>query len=42
MILDDGSLSCSAPRLWNALPQTASDAVFLNAFKKNLKAYIFN
>ena len=30
----DGSFSCSAPRLWNALPQTARDAGSLNAFKK--------
>lgn len=34
----DGSFSCSAPRLWNALPQTIKNAVSLSSFKNNLRA----
>lgn len=36
--LYDGSFSCSAPRLWNALPQTITNAGSLSAFKQSLKA----
>ena len=35
----DGSFSCSAPRLWNTLPQTAGS---LNVFKKNIKAHLLH
>ena len=35
--LYSGSFSCSAPRLWNALPQYVREAGPLNSFKKNLK-----
>ena len=36
----EGSFSCSAPRLWNALPQNIRNAGSLNVFKKNLKTYL--
>lgn len=36
--LYSASFSCSAPRLWNALPQTVKEAGSLNSFKKSLKA----
>ena len=32
-----GSFTCSAPRLWNALPQSVREAGSLDSFKKNLK-----
>ena len=35
--LYSGSFSCSAPRLWNALPQSVREAGSLDSFKKNLK-----
>ena len=35
--LYSGSFSCSAPRLWNALPQCVREAGSLDSFKKNLK-----
>ena len=38
--LCDGSFSCSAPWLWNALPQTTRDANSLNGFKNSLKTYL--
>ena len=38
--LYSGSLSCSAPRLWNALPQSVRDAGSLNSFKKSLKTIL--
>ena len=34
--LYSGSFSCSAPRLWNALPQCVREAGSLDSFKKNL------
>ena len=36
----DGSFSCSAPRLWNSLPQKIKTAGSLNVFKKNIKAHL--
>ena len=36
--LFDGSFSCSAPRLWNALPQTVKTSGSLSTFKQSLKA----
>ena len=38
----DGSFSCSAPRLWNTLPQTFRNAGSLNVFKKNIKAHLLH
>ena len=38
--LCDGIFSCSAPRLWNALPRSTREANSLNAFKNNLKSYL--
>ena len=38
----DGSFSCSAPRLWNTLPQTVRNAGSLNVFKKNIKAHLLH
>ena len=35
--LYDGSFSCSAPRLWNALPQTVINASSLSTLKQSLK-----
>ena len=35
--LYDSSFSCSAPRLWNALPQTVTNASSLSTFKQSLK-----
>ena len=32
-----GSFSCSVPKLWNALPQTARDSDSLITFKKRIK-----
>ena len=32
-----GSFSCSAPRLWNSLPQTVRNSESLNVFKSNVK-----
>ena len=36
--LFDGSFSCSAQRLWNALPQTVKTSGSLSTFKQSLKA----
>ena len=36
--LYNGSFSCSAPRLWNTLPQTVKNAGSLLTFKQSLKA----
>ena len=36
--LFDGFFSCSAPRLWNALPQTVKTSGSLSIFKQSLKA----
>ena len=33
-----GSFSCSAPKLWNALPQTVKTSRSLSTFKQSLKA----
>lgn len=38
--LYDGSFSCSAPKLWNSLPNSVRSATSLNVFKKSLKEYI--
>ena len=35
--LYDSSFSCSAPRLWNTLPQTVTNASSLSTFKQSLK-----
>lgn len=35
--LYDGSFSCSAPRLWNALPQTVKTSGTLSSFKQSLR-----
>ena len=37
---DRGS-SVSAPKLWNDIPETIKCSVDLNAFKRNLKTYLF-
>lgn len=36
--LYNGAFSCSAPRLWNSLPQEARSSESLNSFKKCLKS----
>ena len=36
----DNSFTCSAPKLWNALPQTVRDAESLLTFKKHLKSIL--
>ena len=38
----DGSFSCTAPWLWNTLPQTVKNAGPLNNFKKNIKAHLLH
>ena len=38
--LHSGSFSCSAPRLWNTLPQSVREADSLNCFKKCLKSIL--
>ena len=38
--LYDNSFTCSAPKLWNALPQTVRDADSLFTFKKHLKSIL--
>ena len=38
--LYNGSFSYTAPKPWNALPQTVRNAGSLNTFKKNLKAIL--
>ena len=37
--LFDGSFSCSAPKLWNSLPQSIKMSPSLNVFKKTVKQY---
>ncbi|MCG8048031.1 MAG: hypothetical protein N0E48_20820, partial [Candidatus Thiodiazotropha endolucinida] len=37
--LYSGSFSCSAPRMWNTLPQSVKNAGSLNTFKTNLKSF---
>ena len=36
----DRSISSSAPRLWNQMPESVRKATFLNFFKRNVKEYI--
>ena len=36
--LYSGSFSCSAPKLWNALPQNIKHAGSLSSFKKSIKS----
>ena len=36
-VLYSGAFSCSAPKLWNSLPQAVRNSEFLNAFKTNVK-----
>lgn len=38
--LCDGSFSCSAPKLWNSLPNAVKKAPSLNVFKKTIKEHI--
>ena len=35
------AFSVSAPKLWNDVPETIKCSVDLNAFKRNLKTYLF-
>ena len=37
----DRTFSVSAPKLWNDIPETIKCSVDLNAFKCNLKTYLF-
>ena len=37
----DRAFSVSAPKLWNDIPETIKCSVDLNAFKRNLKTYLF-
>ena len=37
----DRAFSVSAPKLWNDIPKTIKCSVDLNAFKRNLKTYLF-
>ena len=37
----DRALSISAPKLWNDIPDIIKCSVDLNAFKQNLKTYLF-
>ena len=37
----DHAFSVSAPKLWNDIPETIKCSVDLNAFKRNLKTYLF-
>ena len=38
--LYSGAFSCSAPKLWNSLPQSVKNCDTLNSFKKSLKTVI--
>ena len=38
----DCAFSVSAPKLWKDIPETIKCSVDLNAFKRNLKTYLFN
>ena len=38
----DGSFSCSAPRLWNQLPEVTKKASSLSCFKTQVKQFMFN
>ena len=37
----DRAFSVSPPKLWNDIPETIKCSVDLNAFKRNLKTYLF-
>ena len=37
----DHAFSVSAHKLWNDIPETIKCSVDLNAFKRNLKIYLF-
>ena len=37
----DRAFSVSAPKLWNDIPETIKYSLDLNAFKYNLKTYLF-
>ena len=37
----DRAFSVSAPKLWHGIPETIKCSVDLNAFKRNLKTYLF-
>ena len=41
-IFDDGSFSCTAPRLWNQLPEATKNASSLSCFKTQVKQFMFN
>ena len=38
----DGSFSCTAPRLWNQLPEATKKASSLSSFKTQVKQFMFN
>ena len=38
----DGSFSCTAPRLWNQLPEVTKKAPSLSCFKTQVKQFMFN
>ena len=38
----DGSFSCTAPRLWNQLPEVTKKASSLSCFKTQVKQFMFN
>ena len=38
----DGSFSCTAPRLWNQLPEVTKNAPSLSCFKTQIKQFMFN
>ena len=38
----DGSFSCTAPRLWNQLPEATKKASSLSCFKTQVKQVMFN
>ena len=38
----DGSFSCTAPRLWNQLPEATKKTSSLSCFKTQVKQFMFN
>ena len=40
--ISDGSFSCTAPRLWNQLPEATKKASSLSCFKTQVKQFMFN
>ena len=38
----DGSFSCTAPRLWNQLPEVTKKASSSSSFKTKVKQFMFN